>query len=47
MVPGAFLLSLNFSKIKWLYKKQKSDAGQEGQSAYEYDLMAGKGAAAN
>lgn len=39
--------SLNYSKIKWLYKKQKVDNEQEGQIAYEFDLAAAKGAASS
>ncbi len=39
-------INFNFTKIKWLYKKQLADVGQEGQSAYEFDLKAAKGAAA-
>ncbi|MGB0683441.1 MAG: Hcp family type VI secretion system effector [Magnetovibrionaceae bacterium] len=40
-------MSLNYSKIKWVYKKQKTDAEQEGQIAYEFDMAAAKGAAAS
>lgn len=39
-------LSLNYSKIKWLYKKQKVDSAQEGQIAYEFDMAKAKGASA-
>lgn len=31
-------LTLDFTKIKWLYKPQQSDSKQQGQLAYEYDM---------
>lgn len=40
-------LSLNFSKIKWVYNKQNEKGAQEGSSAYEFDLKLAKGQAAS